>query len=156
MPACPGQAPAKALAASREAVTVWRRLAKVNPAAHEPSLAASLGNLSVDQWHLGLREESLSAHGELVTLYRRLARANPVAYQAALAASLSDFGGRLSEMGRLDQALAPAREAVEIGRPLAGADPARDPDFAMALDNLSIILAGSVLKVKPWPRTWKP
>jgi hypothetical protein len=48
---------AEGLAASQEAVQVWRRLAAANPAAYEPELAGSLNNLSNLLAAVGLRAE---------------------------------------------------------------------------------------------------
>ena len=118
-----------------------RRLARANPAAYEPDLAASLNNLSVRLAGAGQREEGLAAIEEAVEIYRRLARANPAAYEPDLAASLNNLSNRLAEAGQREEGLAAIEEAVEIYRRLARANPAAyEPNRAMSLNNLSIRL----------------
>ncbi|MFE7595591.1 tetratricopeptide repeat protein [Streptomyces sp. NPDC057494] len=58
---------------------IYLRLAADNPAAYEPDLAASLGNLGkflteVERWG-----EALTATQEAVEIYRRLAADHPAA-----------------------------------------------------------------------------
>src|SRR5512146_1213400 len=77
-----GRAPApraeeEALAVAREAVDVFRGLAKERPAEFEPRLAAALVNLSTRLCELGRREEALAAVQEAVGTYRGLAKERP-------------------------------------------------------------------------------
>jgi hypothetical protein len=79
-------------------------LAAGNAAAHEPDLANSLSNLSVDLAEAGRRKEGLAAIEEAVTMRRRLAAGNAAAYEPDLARSLSNLSVRLAEAGRRDEA----------------------------------------------------
>ena len=132
----------EALAPTEEAVTLYRALAKANPAAYAPNLAMALNNLGALLSALGRREEALAPTEEAVTLRRALAKANPAAYTPDLAMALNNLGALLSELGRREEALAPTEEAATLYRALANANPAaHTPDLAMALNNLGIRLS---------------
>ncbi|MDG4834798.1 tetratricopeptide repeat protein [Solwaraspora sp. WMMD1047] len=127
----------QALAPAEEATGIYRRLAKVNPDAYLPDLAASLNNLGMILSVLGRREQALAPAEESTGIYRRLAKVNPDAHLPNLAASLHNLGMILSVLGRREQALAPAEEAVTIRRRLAEANPdAHLPNLATSLNNL--------------------
>ena len=131
-----------ALAASQEAVEIYRRLAHARPDAFLPDLATSLNNLSVDLSNLGRREDALAASQEAVEIYRRLAHARPDAFLPDLATSLNNVSVYLSNLGRREDALAASQEAVEIYRRLAHARPdAFLPDLATSLNNLRAMLS---------------
>ncbi|MFG2349583.1 tetratricopeptide repeat protein [Streptomyces phaeochromogenes] len=132
----------EALAATQEAVEVYRRLAAANPAAHEPDLARALTNLGADLSKLGRLEEALTAAQDGAEVYRRLAAANPAAHEPELARALTNFGTHLSKLGRLEEALTPTQDAVEVYRRLAAANPAaHEPELAGSLTNLGIRLS---------------
>jgi tetratricopeptide (TPR) repeat protein len=132
----------QALPATEEAVTIRRRLAQANPAAHLPNLAGSLNNLGIRLSELGRREQALPATEEAVTIRRRLAQANPAAYLPDLAIALNNLGNRLSELGRREQALPATDEALTLYRQLAQANPAAHlPNLAGSLNNLGIRLS---------------
>jgi len=129
---------AGALAASREAVHIWRRLAAARPARFEPDLAGSLNNLSIRLSAAGDNAGALAASRETVLIRRRLAAANPARFEPNLARSLNNLSNRLSDAGDNAAALAAIREAADIYRRLAAANPARfEPDLASSLNNLS-------------------
>ncbi|MDC0708263.1 tetratricopeptide repeat protein [Stigmatella sp. ncwal1] len=127
----------EALEASCEAVGLYRALAKRNPDAFRPNLAAGLNNLGVMLSAQGRREEALEASREAVGLRRELAKHNPDAFRPALAASLHNLGARLSGLGQREEALETTREAVTLYRELAkrNSDAFR-PDLAASLHNL--------------------
>ncbi|MFE3205842.1 tetratricopeptide repeat protein [Embleya sp. NPDC059237] len=128
----------QALTADEHALDICRRLARANPAAHEPDLATSLNNLSIRFGAVGRREEGLAAGEEAAEVYRRLTRANPAAYEADLAASLNTLSNRFAEVGRREEGLATIEEAAEVYRRLTRANPAAyEPDLATSLNNLS-------------------
>ncbi len=132
----------EALAATEEAVGLFRRLAEGQPAAFLPDLAGSLNNLGNRLAALGRREEALAAAEEAVALYRRLAEKQPAAFRPELATSLTGLGAMLADLGRREEALAAAEEAVAICRRLAEGQPAAFlPDLAMSLNNLGNRLA---------------
>jgi hypothetical protein len=118
-----------------------RDLASTDAAAHEPSLARWLNNLSERLAHAGRRDEGLAAIEEAVSVRRRLAGANAAAYEPDLAQSLNNLSNRLGEAGRPGEGLAAIEEAVSVYRRLAGANAAAyEPDLAQSLNNLSIRL----------------
>ena len=127
-----------ALTSATEAVTKYRELATVNPAAFLPSLATSLNNLSNRQRDIGDRAGALASITEAVALRRELATANPAAFLPDLATSLINLGVQQSDTGDRVGALPSITEAVAIRRELATADPAAFlPDLALSLNNLS-------------------
>jgi tetratricopeptide (TPR) repeat protein len=104
----------EALAASQEAVDMYRRLAQRHPDAFLPELASGLNYLGGDLYRLGRREEALAASQEAVDIQRRLAQSRPDAFLPDLARSLSHLGNRLSDVGQREEALAASQEAVDI------------------------------------------
>ena len=131
-----------ALGAAREAVGLYRALAKEFPAAHTPNLAGSLNNLAGFLSAVGDRDEALEAAREAVGVYRGLAEAAPRAYMPDLAMSLNTLAIRLSDVGERCKALGAAKEAVGLYRALAEAAPAAyRPDLAGSLNNLASFLS---------------
>ncbi|MEU0116984.1 tetratricopeptide repeat protein [Streptomyces bobili] len=131
----------QALAASEEAVVIWRELAEADGAYEDP-LAGSLESLGVDLSSLGRHVEALAASEEAVVLYRRLAEADPVTFEGDLAGSLINLGADLSNLKRYEEALAASEEAVVLYRRLANSDPAvYREDLAWALDSLGTDLS---------------
>ena len=132
----------EALAATQEAVDIYRRLVDARPDAHLPDLAGSLNNLGIRLFKLGQREEALAATQEAVGIRRRLAQAWPEAFLPNLATSLNNLGNLLSERGRREEALAASQEALDTYRRLALAHPdAFLPDLATSLNNISVDLS---------------
>jgi tetratricopeptide (TPR) repeat protein len=132
----------EALAASQEAVDIYRRLAQTRPDAFLPDLAGGLNNLGIGLSYLGRREEARAAGQEAVDIRRHLAETRPDAFLPDLAMSLNNLGGDLSNLGRREEALAASQEAVDIRRRLAETRPeAFLPDLAMSLNNLGIRLS---------------
>ena len=132
---------AGALAAIREAVDLYRRLATANPARFEPDLASSLNNMSNRLSDTGHRSAALAAIREAVDIRCHLAIANAPRFEADLALSLNNLAGRLSETGDRAGTFAAIREAVDGYRRLAQENPARFvPDLALSLNNLSLCL----------------
>ena len=108
----------QALVSSREAVNLYRELARLNPDVFEPDLAVSLNNLSIHQSAMGKREKALKSIEESVSVYRRLAAERPDTFNVYLAGSLNNLASRQSAVGQRDRALATAHEAVELHREL--------------------------------------
>jgi nucleoside phosphorylase len=130
-----------ALAATREAVDLYRALATQNPDAFQPILAGNLNNLGNRLSDLGKREPALTATREAVDRYRTLVMRNPDAFQSDLAMSLNNLGTRLSELGHREPALVASREAVDLYRTLTTQDPdAFQPALAGSLNNLGVRL----------------
>jgi tetratricopeptide (TPR) repeat protein len=96
----------EALAASQEAVDIYRRLAEMQPHAFLNNLAMSLSNLGRDLLGLGDREGALAASQEAVDIYRPLALARPDTCLSGLAMSLNNLDQALVALGRREEALA--------------------------------------------------
>ncbi|MFE5191923.1 tetratricopeptide repeat protein [Streptomyces sp. NPDC056628] len=133
----------EALTAAKRAVRVYRRLAKADPATHEPGLAKALLNLGGFLSAVGRREEALSTAKEAVAVLRRLANADRTAHEPRLAMALDNLSKCSWDVGRREEALSTAKEAVAVLRRLAKADPAaHEPGLANALSNLGTYLPG--------------
>ena len=74
-----------ALKAAQEAVDIYKRLAKTNPAAYEPVLAGSINNLADCLSETGDRPGALKAALEAVALYEKANNATPGAFAQQLA-----------------------------------------------------------------------
>lgn len=109
----------EAVAAVRQAVTIYRELAAASPDRFLPDLAMSLRNLAVRLGDLGWREEALAEIEEAVTIYRELAVARPDAFRPGLAASLHNQAVWLDDVGRREEARTTVRQAVAILEQLA-------------------------------------
>jgi tetratricopeptide (TPR) repeat protein/nucleoside phosphorylase len=126
------------LAALRDVVSRARTLAKSNPDAFQPDLAARLNSLGINESALGHHELALAALRESVDLFRALVARNPDAFHDHLATSLHNLHKQLSAMGQHEQALAASREMVDIYRALAVRNPdAFQHDLATSLNNLA-------------------
>ncbi|WP_327386709.1 tetratricopeptide repeat protein [Streptomyces sp. NBC_01207] len=129
--------PQEALAMAREAVGLYRRLARVD-AAYRPQLANVLNLLGVVLSRLGLHAEALKVTKESVVLYRRLTSADPAAHTLGLAQAVNNLARRRSVRNHGRRALRSAQEAVTLYRQLARDNPAvHRRDVAMALGNLA-------------------
>ncbi len=124
-----------ALAATREAVGLRRRLAKRNPAVYSRDLALNLHNLGGDLSAVGRHEDALEATQEAVDVRRRLAKEGPAAV-ADLAKSLHNLGNDLGAVGRHEEALDVLLEAVERYRELRGTADGSLPELARSLTYL--------------------
>ena len=132
-----------ALAASEEAVTIYRQLAQTWPDTLLPDLAGSLNTRSVCLSDLGRREDALAAIEEALTIYQQLTQTAPDAFLPNLATSLINQSACLSGLGRREDALAAIEEALTIYRQLAQTWPdAFLPNLATSLNNQSSGLSG--------------
>ncbi|MFI0792002.1 tetratricopeptide repeat protein, partial [Micromonospora rubida] len=132
----------EALAASQDAVDLYRELAAGNRAAHLPHLAMSVNNHAVRLAEAGRRNEALAASQDAVDLYRELAAGNRAAHLPHLAMSVNNHAVRLAEAGRRNEALAASQEAVDLRRELvAGNRDAYLPDLATSVNNHALGLA---------------
>ncbi|MCI3277025.1 tetratricopeptide repeat protein [Streptomyces sp. 7R015] len=113
------------LAASTEAVAIWRRLDEEQPQAHLADLAKCLNSLAARLGALGHQEEALAAIQEAVEIRRELAATQPDLHLNDLAKSLNNLAYRLGKLGGHQEALAAIVEAVAIRRELAAAQPER-------------------------------
>ncbi|AJC54753.1 tetratricopeptide repeat protein [Streptomyces sp. 769] len=74
----------EALSALREAAGIHRKLAAVNPTAHEPELAGVLSTLGSYLSRSGHQEEALAVTGEARDVYQRLAAERPARFEELL------------------------------------------------------------------------
>ena len=77
-----------ALAASRKATEMYRRLMRLSSAHYAPYLAGSLHLLSVRLSEVGDHAEARTAIEEAISIRRQLAKFSPARYQAGLEQSL--------------------------------------------------------------------
>lgn len=130
---------AEALLAMQETVNIDRRLANIDPAAHERFLGMTLGNLGMILWKMERYEEALETATEVASISRRLAESNPAEHEPALALSLTNLGLGLAQIGDDDEALTITKEAVAIYRRLAEANPTKhEYELALSLINLGV------------------
>ncbi|MEV1328524.1 hypothetical protein AB0J20_02970 [Micromonospora costi] len=139
--------PDEALAALREAVEIFRRLARDNPADHEADLVAALSMVGIFGPHLGAAEDSLAFARECVDIVRRLSRDGPPgAYEDTMPLMLANLASNLVT-SEPQQAAALAGEAVDGARRLVGdnpAEPDRD-DAARSTLHLTLVIQAGVL-----------
>ncbi|MCA1657432.1 MAG: tetratricopeptide repeat protein [Actinobacteria bacterium] len=103
------------LAASTQAVEIYRRLAATDPAAFEPDLARALTNLGADLSDLGRLPDALAATIQALDIRRGLAAANPAAFEPDLARGLWVYA-RVRAAGKVEvpQALTAGQELVAL------------------------------------------
>lgn len=107
----------------------------------DPSLAASLNNLSGHLAALGRLDDALSVSQVASDLYRTLAESEPTVFRPQQAKSLTNLANRFDEVGRASEAIAATHEAIAISRDLASSRPDEaGPILAAGLNNLSIRL----------------
>ncbi len=127
----------EALAATEEAVQLYRQLAKVETDVFRPDLARCLTNLGKRLSGVGRLRDALTATNEAIQLYRRLAEGTPDVFEPDLALSLSNLGVQYSNASRHSDALAAEEEAITIRRRLVeGAPDVFEPELARSLSNL--------------------
>ena len=127
--------------AEREAVALYRSLAKATPGAHKAGLAHALSNLGAALDRAGEYREAAAACREAVALYRSLAKTAPAAHQAGLAGALITLATVIGKTGEDRDAQAACREAVTLYRSLAEAAPAaHQAGLARAVVNLAVAL----------------
>lgn len=123
----------------REAVEIYRSLAKTDPNSYLPSLSAAVHNLGSVLSDLGRHNESLSCARESVRVDRQLVAANPRAFLPDLAMSLINLAIDLGALGQEESALPFGEESLEIRRRLCATDPGTyRPAVARTLLNLSV------------------
>jgi tetratricopeptide (TPR) repeat protein len=136
----------EALAASKEAVDIYRALAEGFPEAFLPNLAMSLSNTGAMLSSLGRREEALAASKEAVDIYRALAEGCPDAFLPYLARSLIVMSDALAAIERPAEAAAVAQEALVMLAPFVERYPGTYAGLArtIAADLLRYSQAGGV------------
>ncbi len=121
----------------QQAIAIYERLAKDNPAAFEPVLAGSLNNLGNLYYKTRRFAEAEKCHRQAIEIRKRLAKDNPAAFEPALAMSLNNLGNLYYKTQRFAEAEKCYQQAIEIQERLAKDNPAAfAPDLAMSLNNL--------------------
>ena len=131
----------EALAATEQAVSLYRQLADDRPGEFLTHLAGSLNNQSARLAALKRPLEALAAIEEAAGIYRQLAEIDPDAFRPYLAMSLNNQSGYLAVLGRRKDALAVVEQATEIYRQLADTWPDAFPNLAKSLNNQALRLA---------------
>jgi len=126
-----------ALAATQEALDLYRQLANKDSDTFSPLVGTALNDLGNSLSELGKREEALEAARGALEIRRDLAMKHPESFLPDVAMALNNLGNRLSEVGNREEALEATREALDLQLHLAAKHPdAYLPGVAMALDNL--------------------
>jgi tetratricopeptide (TPR) repeat protein len=133
----------EALAAFREALAIFQRLASTDPsnAGWQRDLAvahAKVGDILQTQGRL---DEALAAFREAFAIFQRLASLDPsnADWQRELGVTHDRVGDIVQAQGRLDEALATFREAFAISQRLASTEPSNanwQRDLAIAHSSL--------------------
>lgn len=130
----------EALTSTREAVDLFRELAKTRPDVFLPCLAMSLSNLGSRQSDLGHWEEALVSARKSADVYRALETVQPGAFQPDLAMSFSNLGQRQNDLGQREEALTSTRKAVDLYRALVKTRPETLlPYLAGSVNNLGLM-----------------
>ena len=127
-----------------EALQILRKLAKKNPEAYKPDVAASLNNLGALLRDTNDLKKAQDYYEEALQIRRELAKQNPEEYLPDVAASLNNLGALLRNTNDLKQAKDHYEEALQILRELAKQDPEEYlPNAATALNNLGVLLSNT-------------
>jgi tetratricopeptide (TPR) repeat protein len=121
-----------------EAISIYRRLAELEPEKYTSDLAASLAKLANQLMRLKNFNEGIQAAQEAVDIYRRVGQrqANNDDTLLALGRTLNDLSVALENLGQHDRALPVILETVDIFSKLAQAKVGSPRDLAGALINL--------------------
>ncbi|WP_216896674.1 tetratricopeptide repeat protein [Nocardia alni] len=144
----------EALAASTQAIEMFRRLAQGTGSHRSPSrgqdttdalpssLAASLANHSNMLAALGRHEDALAAITEAMQIFDELAKTRPEAHLRNVAGCLNNRSATLARSGQRMGALSDNSRAIEMFRQLVGSgNDAVFPDLAVSLASRSYMLA---------------
>ncbi|MEU8240813.1 tetratricopeptide repeat protein [Actinoplanes missouriensis] len=113
----------EALAASSEALELWRRPPHGTSSLGRSLIARQLTNHGAQLAEMGRPDEALAASLESVRLWRDLIADGHDEFRSNLAETLGNHTRRLSNAGRTEEALAVSGETVRLLRQLAEADP---------------------------------
>lgn len=134
-----------------EAVHLFRRLAREDPAANLPRLGEALHNLAHVLAGIGRTNEALPAASEAVLVFRKLVAMAPGAHELQLALALNNLASHLGTLRRSEEAVPLAREAVGLLRRLTTQHTAADKaNLALALNNLAVHLGMSGNDAEAW------
>lgn len=106
-----------------KALEIRQRLAKSNPNAYEPDVAATLNNLAFLYSNTQRLTESEKMYKQALEIYQRLALANPKAYEPNVALMQHNLAFLYSQTQRLVESEDMFKQALEIYRRLAKENP---------------------------------
>ena len=113
-------------------------LARTDPNAYQPKVAATLNNLAILYSDTQRPKEAEDACKAALDIYGALDKTNPNAYQPDVAETLNNLAFLYWHTQRLKEAESSFKESVDIFRVLAKANPnAYQPDVAEKLYNLA-------------------
>lgn len=125
----------EAVAATEQAVAIYRRLVEQDPAQYAFHLADALTDLPFDLRSLGRVADALAVHEEIIARFRALGEIDPYHF-GRLAAELEAYAQTLGPNRKAEAAAARA-EAVGHLRALTAHDPDGWSALVEALDNLA-------------------
>jgi tetratricopeptide (TPR) repeat protein len=125
------------VAAAREAVSVYRRWRKVDPARTDTDVIGMLAVLSAQLAQMGLSDAALAAVEEVIGPFWLLTGEDPTTYEDDLAELLTVRARALLALGRRKEAVPPAEEAVVLRRRMATVD-GPEPDSKL-LESLACL-----------------
>jgi nucleoside phosphorylase/tetratricopeptide (TPR) repeat protein len=130
----------RALASSKEAVTIHRDVVRRHPGEPSSALASALIHLGAMQLEVRQPNEALQTVREAESIYRSLFAKNPGEVMAELAATLDLLSMSQRAVGQRAEALKTQEEAVRLASELARAHPDRFlPHLAKYLVNRGIV-----------------
>ena len=129
----------EAVAVSKFAVEIYRRLHSRDPIGYGEDLASALDHYGSWLGVLDQRSDALTAHKEAMQILRQAYMQNPEAHAVDMAHLLNNLAIRLSESDYETDALEAIEEAVRILRKLYAQNPGTyAEDLAKSLGNLGI------------------
>ena len=143
----------EAEASYKEALTIRRDLAKVNPQAYLADVASTLNNLGLLYSDMQQMKEGEASYQEALAIRRDLAKVNPQAYLLNVATTLNNLGLLYSDTQRFKEGEASYQEALTIRRDLAKANPqAYRKDLADTLGNIAVLYytQGKKAEIRPF------
>lgn len=124
----------------REAVELWRGLARTDENRFGPPLCAALNNLGTGYWAVGRHGDALTVQEEVITRCGRLPPGDAPWADAEHAHALQNAGVSYTELGRVSEIEPAQRASLDIYRRLAEGDPVQyEPRVAAVLGNFEAL-----------------
>jgi tetratricopeptide (TPR) repeat protein len=124
----------------KEALTIWRELARVNPQTYLSDVATTLNNLGNLQRDQNEYSAAQSSYEEALTIYREFVRVDPQTWLPDIAMTLNNLGILQWNKNEYLAAQANYEESLTLRRELARVNPQTYlPDVASTLNNLAIL-----------------
>ena len=130
----------------REALKLYRKLAKENPSVYGPDVAGTCNNLAIFlKASSAGREEAEALYREALERYRELSKENPSVYSPYVAGTCNNLAIFLKASSEdREEAEALYREALKLRRELSKENPSMySPNVAATCNNLAALLGES-------------